>query len=143
MEISGCRDRKRLLSCDAFEVYSSCMYHSSYEEYKEKMTGFLQDKRAEIYICTQEGAITGMLILDLSQTIPEILGIAVSERNRGKGVGRNLIRQVMERENLKSIRAETDEDAIGFYRRCGFEEEKKRVEYPDGAAVRYICVLNL
>lgn len=37
--------------------------------------------------------------------------------------------------------AQTDDDAIGFYRRSGFEAEKVVIEYPDGAAVRYNCVL--
>lgn len=142
MKVSGCRDGERLLSYDVFRIYSSCMYQPSYEEYKAKMARFLEDKKAEIYICMQEDRIIGMLVLDRLQPIPVILGIAVSEKERGKGVGRTLIRQVMDRENLKSIRAETDEDAIGFYRRCGFTEEKKCVEYPDGTAVRYVCLLR-
>ena len=47
----------------------------------------------------------------------------------------------MEIEHLKRITAQTDDDAIGFYRNSGFEAEKVVIEYPDGAAVRYNCVL--
>ena len=32
--------------------------------------------------------------------------------------------------------------SIGFYRRCGFSEEKSIIDYPDGSVVRYNCILN-
>jgi hypothetical protein len=48
----------------------------------------------------------------------------------------------MESEDLKRIEAQTDDDSVGFYRKCGFDEERIVVDYPDGSAVRYNCVLN-
>ena len=47
----------------------------------------------------------------------------------------------MDSEDLESLKAQTDDDSIGFYRKCGFTEEKTVVEYSDGSAVRYDCVL--
>ncbi len=83
-----------------------------------------------------------MLVLMLSKTDAEIVGIAVSENARRKGIGKRLIRSVMASENLESVKAQTDDDSIAFYRKCGFSEQKTVVEYPDGSAVRYNCVLQ-
>ena len=49
----------------------------------------------------------------------------------------------MELERLKCMKAQTDDDAIGFYRSCGFRDERTVMEYPDGKTVRYNCILQL
>ena len=53
-----------------------------------------------------------------------------------------MIQQLMAEEGLKCISAQTDQDAVGFYRRCGFTIEEVVVEYPDGLSVRYNCELR-
>ena len=82
-----------------------------------------------------------MMVLDTSGNTAEIIGIAVSDKFQHKGTGKQLIQSVMESENLESIKAQTDDDSIGFYRKCGFTDERVEIEYPDGIAVRYNCVL--
>ena len=82
------------------------------------------------------------MVLYYSDTFTEIIGIAVSNKYRHQGIGRQLIQSVMDSENLKSVKAQTDDDSIGFYRKCGFTEEKIIMEYPNGATVRYNCVLS-
>ena len=47
----------------------------------------------------------------------------------------------MELDDLECVKAQTDDDSIGFYRKCCFSEEKIVIEYPDGPAVRYNCIL--
>jgi ribosomal protein S18 acetylase RimI-like enzyme len=74
--------------------------------------------------------------------IAEIIGIAVSEKDRHKGIGSKMIQFIMGSEGLERIEAQTDDDSIGFYRKCGFAEERITVDYPDGSVVRYNCVLN-
>ncbi|WP_365686470.1 GNAT family N-acetyltransferase [Ruminococcus sp.] len=78
----------------------------------------------------------------LLEDTAEIIGIAVSDNARRKGIGKQLIQCVMKSENLESVKAQTDDDSIGFYRKCGFSDERIVVEYPDGAAFRYNCVLH-
>ena len=50
----------------------------------------------------------------------EVHLISVDEDVRGKGIGRKMIIQLQEMYN-KDIEAETDDDAIDFYRKCGFD----------------------
>ena len=81
------------------------------------------------------------MVLKSSGVAAEIIGIAVSDNARHKGIGKELIQSVIKSEEIERIKAQTDDSSIGFYRKCGFSEEKTVVEYSDGSAVRYNCVL--
>ena len=83
-----------------------------------------------------------MMVLKISEAVAEIIGIAVSDKARCQGIGKRMIQSVMESEGLERVEAQTDDDSIGFYRKCGFAEKRTVVDYPDGSAVRYNCVLN-
>ena len=48
-----------------------------------------------------------------------------------------------ESENLESVKAQTDDDSIGFYRKCGFTEEKNaKPQKPAEQAKSYKSVDN-
>lgn len=136
-----CEDSDWLMSEEAFSIYASCMYHPTYEDYKAKMEDCLSDPAVKVFVCKVQGRKTGMMVLRLSEASAEIIGIAVSENARRKGIGKQLILNAMQTEDLASVRAQTDDDSIGFYRKCGFSEERTVIQYPDGPAVRYNCVL--
>jgi GNAT superfamily N-acetyltransferase len=59
---------------------------------------------------------------DVSATI--VQHIAVAPEARRSGVGRTMLRWLREVEGLRSLRADTDEDAVVFYGRCGFRAER-------------------
>ena len=137
-----CENRDWLLSEEAFSIYASCMYHPTYEEYKAQMEDCLRDSSVKVFVCESQGKKTGMMVLRISDSVAEIIGIAVSEKKRRQGTGRRMIQYVMKSEGLERIDAQTDDDSIGFYRKCGFTEERIVVDYPDGSVVRYNCVLS-
>ncbi len=142
MKVVVCEDTDWLLSEEAFSIYASCMYHSTYEDYKTLMEGYFHDCSVKVFVCVDRNGKTGMMVLKLSEAAAEIIGIAVSEKCRRRGFGKQLILNAMKLEGIGSIKAQTDEDSIGFYRRCGFSEEKSIIDYPDGSVVRYNCILN-
>ncbi len=142
MKVSLCKDTDWLLSDEAFFIYSSCMYHPTFEKYKEQVNQFIVDPSVKIFVCELHCQIVGMLVLDECAAVPEIVGIAVSKNQRHQGIGKQMIQKVMESEQLEKIKAQTDDGTIGFYRRCGFAEEKIIREYPDGISVRYNCSLR-
>ena len=137
MKISLCRDIGLLLTEKAYEVYSPCMYRPDYEKYTAFIGSIFPKSRVFI---SEDESICGILILDRNADIPEIVGIAVAEKYRGKGTGRALIRYAVSSERLCALFAQTDDDAVGFYLNCGFHAEKKEIAYPDGIAVRYDCI---
>ena len=135
-------DGKWLLTEEAFSIYAPCMYRPTHEKYVGEMEGYLADKAVKVFECRRCGREAGILVLDLGGPAPEILGIAVAENCRKLGIGREMIAQVMRREKLDRIIAQTDDDAVGFYRSCGFNTVREVVRYPDGEAVRYYCTLE-
>jgi ribosomal protein S18 acetylase RimI-like enzyme len=60
----------------------------------------------------------------------EIMNIAVAENARKRGIGSAMVNALRD-EFLLPIHAETDDDAVGFYRNVGF----------DGAR-RWVCELT-
>ena len=142
MNVVLCSDTDWLLSDEAFFLYASCMYHPTYEDFKKQMEGFLNDPSVRIFVSEDRGRKTGMMILKFSDTYAEIIGIAVSDKSRRRSIGRHMIQFVMESEGLERLEAQTDDDSIGFYRKCGFVEERIIIDYPNGSVIRYNCVLN-
>ncbi len=135
-------DRDWLTSKEAFSIYAPCMYQPKYEDFVAQMEEYFSDPSVKIFVCETEGDKDGILVMKEDGYEAEILGIAVKESLRKKGIGKDMVYQVMEIEHLKRITAQTDDDAIGFYRNSGFEAEKVVIEYPDGSAVRYNCVFQ-
>ena len=142
MEVLICSDKNWLFSDEAFSIYSACMYQPTYEEYREKVERFISDSSVKIFVSETRGKRVGIFVLEQSAAVPEIIAIAVSNKRRRRGIGRRMIFQVMESERLDRITAQTDADAIGFYRKCGFTEERVIKKYPDGISVRYRCELR-
>ncbi len=142
MNIELCNNTDWLLSEEAFMLYAPCMYHPTYDHFKEQMEDYLNEQSVRIYICENRGEKAGMMILNYLGVNAEIIGIAVTNKARCQGIGKRLIQSVMESEGLERVVAQTDDDSIGFYRKCGFAEERTVVDYPDGSVVRYNCILN-
>ena len=69
-----------------------------------------------------------------------IRSIAVVPTWRGRGLARALIDALAERTGAARVVAETDDDAVGFYRRCGFTVNDAP---PKFGRPRYWCVRNL
>lgn len=141
MNVVLCGDAAWLLSEEAFLIYASCMYRPTYEDFKIQMEDLLNDPSVRIFVCENQGEKAGMMVLKYTNAGAEIIGIAVLEKLRRRGIGRRLIQYAMESERLERINAQTDDDSVGFYRKCGFALEKNVVDYPDGSVVRYNCVL--
>lgn len=129
----------RLFSEEAFRIYAPCLFRPDLETFRDRMRGAASDPNARIYACEESGGIVGFLILDRSGQVPEIAGIAVKASRRRRGIGRFLIRSVIEAEDLTALRAETDGDAVGFYEACGFAAAPFIREFPDGSAARFRC----
>ena len=134
---------KWLLSVNAFSIYKDCMYMPSYEKYIEKMKAFIFDPTLKVYCFKNHCEYVGILIIKVVDNRAEIIGMAVDEKRRCSGIGREMLKFVIEKENIKFITAQTDDNAVGFYEKCGFEIKKKAVRYPDGDVIRYNCQMKI
>ena len=83
-----------------------------------------------------------MVVSFIEEKKIEIIGIAVEVSARGKGVGSYMINQVVNNYGLLSVCAETDNDAVGFYRNNGFSITEFSETYGAETVVRYKCELT-
>lgn len=120
----------------AYAIYSACMYKPAYPEYIAKISGFLSDSEVYCLGSFDNNTLTGILIVRSG----EILGIAVQKQARRRGIGSSLINHAAQL--FSTLSAETDDDAVDFYRACGFECTRFERRFPDGISVRYKCIQN-
>jgi ribosomal protein S18 acetylase RimI-like enzyme len=90
------------------------------------------------FLTRHKGIITGIIGLDFTSP-PHgwILHLAVHPDYRKRGLGKSLISQVMEKFQLESVALETDDDAVDFYRACGFDTIEIKSNWP--GVHRYRC----
>lgn len=119
--------------------------HSLYEPTPEKQRGqadaALRDPAVHAYGWRREGRIVGVLMLRAQgEGCFEILSIATDPACRGQGVGARMIAGAVRRLTCARLTAETDGEAVGFYRRCGFAIQSLGERYP--GVTRYQCTLH-
>lgn len=144
MNIQFLEKKESVLTEEAYTVYRQCMYNPDYEAYIRKINDFFNDKNTEIFTCLNEDKIVGMLVLTISgDNGAEIIGIAVHSSFQKQGVGSFMVRESANKMNLHMILAETDDDAVGFYKNMGFDITKEVKHYGNGSVDRYHCLLTL
>ena len=126
-----------------YDVYKHCMYMPTEEKFKKKMDTLLSDDSVKIFACLHQGAIKCVMVATfLGQHRIEIIGIAVDGSARKQGIGSYMIENIKNACNLKTIYAETDDDAVGFYRKNGFSITAFSEMHGDETFIRYKCELT-
>ena len=126
-----------------YKIYKHCMFLPTEEKFNIKANQYLNDNSVKIFACFSQGKIMGVMVVSFTeQKKLEILGIAVDLPVRGKGVGSYMITQIIHKYDLLSVYAETDNDAVGFYRNYGFSIVEFSETYDDETVVRYKCELT-
>ena len=126
-----------------YEIYKHCMFMPTEEKFNTKADKFLNDNFIKFLACFNQGKIEGVIAISfLNQRKVEIVGIAVDLSARGKGIGSYMINQVVNDYSLTSVYAETDNDAVEFYRKNGFDIVEFSEDYGGETVVRYKCELT-
>ena len=89
-----------------------------------------------------ENVVVGCIGIEfLSSSRCEIRHIAVFPNHRGKGIGSKMISYIKNKHSLSIICAETDKDAIHFYKNFGFTITSLGEKYP--GVERFKCILEI
>ena len=129
--------------CRTYEIYKHCMFMPTEEKFDKKIDLFLNDNSVKIFAYLNQGKIIGVMVVSfIEEKKIEIIGIAVEVSARGKGVGSYMINQVVNNYGLLSVCAETDNDAVGFYQKNGFNIIEFSETYGAETVVRYKCELT-
>lgn len=126
-----------------YDIYKDCMYLPTGEKYRRKMAEYVADGAVKIFACLGDDQWQGMAVVRfLAADKAELEGIATAPHARGKGIGTFMVAQLMERYCLRELAAETDDDAVGFYRKAGFSVKPFAEIYDGETVTRYQCVLT-
>ena len=107
-------------SPDIIKIISHSVYECSLERAALKAKDYKSDEKQDIYAWVENGDILGVCGIVVHQNKIEITNISVSEINRHRSIGSSMITALREKYEMV-IEAETDDDAVDFYRKCGFE----------------------
>ena len=125
-----------------YDIYKRCMFNPTVEKFEHKISNFLNDGSVKVFNCFANGEIAGIIVISFTeQNKAEIIGIAVAVHLCNKGIASYMVKQIMEKYSLIYIFAETDDDAVGFYRKIGFEIIEFFKVYDGETVKRYKCEL--
>lgn len=130
-----------LCTQEIYNIYSACMFEPTFNKFKVKTEKMQNDSSVSVYGYFLNGKIIGVISTQETDKVVEIIGIAVDSKKRHSGIGTKLIDYVKDK-SPKPIIAETDNDAVMFYKKCGFDIEEKIVSKSDVSYSRYVCTLN-
>lgn len=105
---------------------------------------YIVNEEFEIWGLLQDGKLVGFVGIHFTEDTKEILEIrhiAVNPEERGKGLGEKMVQELIKSKDPHEIKAETDDDAVDFYKKLGFEIENLGEKYP--GIVRYKYTLRL
>lgn len=136
-ELDMFRDIKNQLdNPDIIKIISYSEYECSLERAALKAQSYRNNEAQQLYGWVENGNILGICAFLIHQNKVEITTISVTENARHRGIGRAMI-SALWKEYEMAVEAETDDDAVEFYRKCGFETtaiQKNNVR-------RWMCVL--
>ena len=119
-------------------VLSESVYMPTEEKLKKRAVDYINNSNVVVYGYKREGAICGLIVLDITKKEEiVILDIAVGKGNQHTGIGRKLVEYTLYNLKSNTLIAETDDDAVGFYRKCGFIIYNLGKKYPN--IIRYKC----
>ena len=108
----------------------------------DEIEKYLNEKSIKIFCCKDENKTNGMIVVSfIEDNKIEVFGIAVDTLHQHKGIGSFMINNLIEKFNLKYILAETDNDAVGFYRKNNFAITQFEKIYNNTKVIRYKCEL--
>jgi len=128
----------RTPGADLLDVFGLSMFEPTREKALARFRTYLADTSVTILAHRvapaagdrPEGRIDGCIAYRRLGDSLEVLNIGTAPAVRGTGLGRRLIAAALGREGPAGVRLETDSDAEGFYRRCGFSVVSLGEKYP-------------
>src|SRR4051812_2787709 len=105
------------------------------ERAREVIAEARTDPDTELLGLNIDGELAGLYLLHKVTLMNEITHLAIAERFQRQGYGRSCLFDALLRSGRRPLVVETDDDALGFYKRVGFKLVGKR-KHPSGA-IRY------
>ncbi len=130
-----------LCTQEIYDIYSSCLFEPTFDKFMIKAEQMKKDSSVSVCGYFSNKKIIGVISTQETDKTVKIIGIAVDTKERHSGVGTKLIDYVKDKSS-KPIIAETDRDAVMFYKKYGFNIKEIIVSKSNISYSRYVCTLN-
>lgn len=123
-----------------------CMYQPTPEKTKGWLVRYGNEPDLSLYLYIEDcsdGSCTPIGVIGMQERSggsAEIRHIAIAPEKRGQGIGRSIIHDIVKHCGYNELSAQTDKDAVDFYRACGFQSESLGMLYP--GTERFRCTWN-
>mgnify|MGYP000339020370 CR=1 FL=1 len=115
-----CNVKEKLTNEDILELLAPSVFNPTSELLLSRAEKYQADDKTSVYVYSENDEYKGIVVFKTEENTAEILDIAVKPGCQGKGIGSRLIDYIFTRFAVNKITAETDNDAIGFYKKYGF-----------------------
>lgn len=121
-------------------LLAECMWAGD-EQVEEELQMYLQEDSLNLLGSFVNGELAGLAGLCRSGEDILIRHFAVKAKWRNKGLGSGMIQEIARACRKGSLMAETDHEAVDFYKKAGFTVTSLGDKYP--GIERFQCVLSL
>lgn len=128
--------------CDksVYSLLAPSVFNPTFEQLLSRTEKYQADDKVKAYAYSNNGEYKGIIVFKIKEQTAEIMDIAVKPEYQGNGIGSMLINYIFSQFSVNKIIAETDDDAIGFYKKYGFTVVDITVKFD---AKRYTCVRGI
>ena len=119
-------------------LLAPALYMPTKEKIQARATAYAENPLCRVFYALEGEAPQGLCVVQPNDQSAEILILSVAKEYQGRGMGRALIAHIQNQLKIP-LAAETDDEAVGFYRRCGFCVTSLGEKYP--GVIRYRCIL--
>lgn len=120
-------------------LLADCMWPDD-EKISQELHKYFTDGTRQLFGKTVNHELIGLIgIIQLPGSEAELKHIAVRSDYRNQGIGKEMLREYIRNNRIAKMTAETDMDAVHFYRKIGFEISSLGEKYP--GVERFQCTL--
>jgi len=134
---SICDVKEIITEPDILKLLAPSVYNPTEERLLNRAKKYQEDEETNVYVYKEDNEYKGIVVFEIVNNSATILDIAVKPEHQKCGIGSKLIDFIFNSFNAQNITAETDDDAIGFYKKYGFTVADTKVEFD---TKRYVCV---
>lgn len=129
--------KERIYDSVVREIMAQSSFDQSREAMDRKAEEFNRHVSWQLYGWIEDEEIVGICGFVVYRDYIEILNIAVAQYAQRKGIGSRMITELWNKYKI-TIKAETDDNAVDFYRKCRFST----TEISKYNVRRWTCVLK-
>ena len=113
--------KPKIFNDDILVLLAPSVFNPTPERLKARAEKYANNPNAHVCTCRDGGEFVGIAVVEIVENTATVLDIAVDEKSRNKGIGSALLTHFINNFNLEKMVAETDDDAVEFYKKYGFK----------------------